>query len=237
MRKQLKSIVVAGMIATLSFATLAGCGSKSTAKNDETTISDTVKQTQKQTEKTTDATTEAATAEEVTTEAESTEAEVSSDAIVAAEPDTPIYVPDTTDTAPADTPVDIPDSTPADEPVDNTPAPTEPAVHEHNWVPTYCYIEWIASQTTSEDQYVPGGTVTVTRFEQAGQLIDHYECDCGATKDGENKSDIAQISSTKNVPDSGIVYYTNPEYFFTNLRQNTPSYSGYGPSLPPKGQW
>lgn len=38
------------MIATLSFAALAGCGSKSIAKNDETTISDTVKQTQKQPE-------------------------------------------------------------------------------------------------------------------------------------------------------------------------------------------
>ena len=53
MKKQLKSIVAAGMIATLSFAALAGCGSKSIAKNDETTISDTVKQTQKQTEKNT----------------------------------------------------------------------------------------------------------------------------------------------------------------------------------------
>ncbi len=77
----------------------------------------------------------------------------------------------------------------------------------------------------------------MTRFEQAGQLTDHYECDCGATKDGENKSDIAQILSTKNVPEGGIAYYTDPEYFFTNLRQTTPSYSGYGPSLPPKGQW
>lgn len=104
-------------------------------------------------------------------------------------------------------------------------------------MPTYCYIEWVASQTTSEDQYVPGGTVTVTRFEQAGQLIDHYECDCGATKDGENKSDIAQILSTKNVPEGGIVYYTDPEYFFTNLRQTTPSYPGCGPVLPMKGQW
>lgn len=257
MKKQLKSIVVAGMIATLSFATLAGCGSKSATKNDETTISDTVKQTQKQTEKTTDVTTEAATestsAEKVTTEAGSTESEVSSDAIVAAEPanevvaanetsyepaaepDEPAYEP--TDTAPADTPADIPDSTPAEEPAEDTPAPAEPAVHEHNWLPTYCYIEWIASQTTSEDQYVPGGTVTVTRFEQAGQLIDHYECDCGATKDGENKSDIAKILSTKNVPEGGIVYYTNSEYFFTNIRPTTPSYSGYGPSLPPKGQW
>ena len=242
MRKQLKHIVVAGMIATLSFATLAGCGSKSTAKNDETTISDTVKQTQKQTEKTTDTTaTEMATdvgsadvnnAVDITSEpeanvdiAESNESNYE----VSYEPDVPAYVPDTTDTTPAD----IPDSTPAEEP----DAPAEPAVHEHNWTPTYCYIEWIASQTTSEDQYVPGGTVTVTRFEQAGQLIDHYECDCGATKDGENKSDIAQILSTKNVPEGGIVYYTNPEYFFINLRQNTPSYSGYGPSLPPKGQW
>lgn len=36
------------MIATLSFAALAGCGTKSIAKNDETTVSDTVKQTQKQ---------------------------------------------------------------------------------------------------------------------------------------------------------------------------------------------
>jgi len=44
------------MIATLSFAALAGCGGKSIAKNDETTISDTVKQTQKQTEKNTEAT-------------------------------------------------------------------------------------------------------------------------------------------------------------------------------------
>ena len=234
MRKQLKHIVVAGMIATLSFATLAGCGSKSTAKNDETTISDTVKQTQKQTEKTTDTTaTEMATdvgsadvnnAVDITSEpeanvdiAESNESNYE----VSYEPDVPAYVPDTTDTTPAEEP----------------DAPAEPAVHEHNWTPTYCYIEWIASQTTSEDQYVPGGTVTVTRFEQAGQLIDHYECDCGATKDGENKSDIAQILSTKNVPEGGIVYYTNPEYFFTNLRQNTPSYSGYGPSLPPKGQW
>ena len=245
MRKQLKSIVVAGMIATLSFATLAGCGSKSTAKNDETTISDTVKQTQKQTEKTTDATTGAATETAVTTEntdvdntiGVTSEPDVNvesneSDYEVSYEPDTPAYVPDTTDTTDTE-----PADTPADEPVDNTPAPTEPAVHEHNWVPTYCYIEWIASQTTSEDQYVPGGTVTVTRFEQAGQLTDHYECNCGATKDGENKSDIAKILSTKNVPEGGIAYYTNSEYFFTNLRQNTPSYSGYGPSLPPKGQW
>ncbi len=44
------------MIATLSFAALAGCGSKSISKNDETTISDTVKQIQKQTEKNTEAT-------------------------------------------------------------------------------------------------------------------------------------------------------------------------------------
>lgn len=275
------------MIATLSFAALAGCGGKSIAKNDETTISDTVKQIQKQTEKNTEATAkstaqndettvgdtvkqtqkqtekaadvitdaakESTSAEGVTTEAGSTEAEVSGDAIVAtepanevaeanepsykpaAEPDTPAYEP--TDTAPADTPVNIPDNTPAEEPADNTPAPAEPSAHEHDWVPTYCYIEWIASQTTSEDQYVPGGTVTVTRFEQAGQLIDHYECDCGATKDGENKSDIAQILSTKNVPEGGIVYYTDPEYFFTNLRQTTPSYPGCGPVLPMKGQW
>ena len=266
------------MIATLSFAALAGCGSKSIAKNDETTISDTVKQTQKQTEKNTEATAkstakndettvsdtvkqtqkqtekaadvitdaakESKSAEEVTTEAGSTETEVSGDAIVAtesanevaeanepsykpaAEPDTPAYEP--TDTAPADTPVNI---------SDNTPATAEPAAHEHDWVPTYCYIEWIASQTTSEDQYVPGGTVTVTRFEQAGRLTDHYDCSCGATKDGENKSDIAQILSTKNVPEGGIVYYTYPEYFFTNLRQTTPSYPGCGPVLPMKGQW
>lgn len=235
MRKQLKYIVVAGMIATLSFATLAGCGSKSTAKNDETTISDTVKQTQKQTEKTTEATSaaESTAAEEVTTESESTEAEVSSDAIVAAEPANEVVVANEPSDEPAYAPADIP----AEEPVDDTPAPTEPAVHEHNWTPVYCYIEWIASQTTIEDQYVPGGTVTITCFEQAGQLTDHYECDCGATKDGENKSDIAKILSTKNVPEGGIAYYTNPEYFFTNLRQNTPSYSGCGPSLPPKGQW
>ncbi len=44
------------MIATLSFAALADCGSKSISKNDETTISDTVKQIQKQTEKNTEAT-------------------------------------------------------------------------------------------------------------------------------------------------------------------------------------
>ncbi len=66
----------------------------------------------------------------------------------------------------------------------------------------------------------------MTRFEQAGRLTDHYDCSCGATKDGENKNDIAQILSTKNVPEGGIVYYTDPEYFFTNLRQTTPSYQG-----------
>ncbi len=108
------------MIATLSFAALADCGSKSISKNDETTISDTVKQIQKQTEKNTEATAkstakndkttvsdtvkqtqkqtekaadvitdaakESKSAEEVTTEAGSTEAEVSGDAIVATEP-------------------------------------------------------------------------------------------------------------------------------------------------------
>ena len=56
----------------------------------------------------------------------------------------------------------------------------------------------------SEDQYLPGGTVTVTRFEQAGCLTDHYECSCGATKDGKNKNDIPKILSEKNVPEGGI---------------------------------
>lgn len=275
------------MIATLSFAALAGCGgksiakndettisdtvkqiqkqteknteatAKSTAKNDETTVSDTVKQTQKQTEKAADVITDAAkeskSAEEVTTEAGSTETEVSGDAIVATEsanevaaanepsykletePDTPAYEP--TDTAPADTPVNIPDSAPAEEPADNTPAPAEPAAHEHDWVPTYCYIEWIASQTTSEDQYVPGGTVTVTRFEQAGRLTDHYDCSCGATKDGENKNDIPKILSEKNVPEGGILYYTSLQEYEESLCKTLPSYSGYGQWHPPVGQW
>lgn len=235
MRKQLKSIVVAGMIATLSFATLAGCGSKSTAKNDETTISDTVKQTQKQTEKTTEATSaaESTAAEEVTTESESTEAEVSSDAIVAAEPANEVVVANEPSDEPAYAPADIP----AEEPVDDTPASAEPAVHEHNWTPVYCYIEWIASQTTIEDQYVPGGTVTITRFEQAGQLTDHYECDCGATKDGKNKSDIAKILSTKNVPEGGILYYTDLREYEESLCKTLPSYSGYGQWHPSVGQW
>ena len=235
MRKQLKSIVVAGMIATLSFATLAGCGSKSTAKNDETTISDTVKQTQKQTEKTTEATSaaESTAAEEVTTESESTEAEVSSDAIVAAEPANEVVVANEPSDEPAYAPADIP----AEEPVDDTPAPAEPAAHEHNWTPVYCYIEWIASQTTDPDPDMPGGKVTVTRFEQAGQLTDHYECDCGATKDGENKSDIAKILSTKNVPEGGILYYTSLREYEESLCKTLPSYSGYGQWHPSVGQW
>lgn len=205
MRKQLKSIVVAGMIATLSFATLAGCGSKSTAKNDETTISDTVKQTQKQTEKTTDATTEAATAEEVTTEAESTEAEVSSDAIVAAEPDTPAYVPDT---APADTP--------ADEPVDNTPAPTEPAAHEHNWTPVKCYVEWITS--TEPNSHVSwhdkhGNERTDKHTYDNDKGVDHYECECGETKTGEDHDRLQNIINTKEISEDGLFYYRNDEEF------------------------
>ena len=248
MKKQLKHIVVAGMIATLSFATLAGCGSKSTAKNDETTISDTVKQTQKQTQKQTEKTTDTATTK-TATDVESTDvnnavgitsepkANVTesneSDYKASYEPDVPAYVPDATDTETAD----IPDSTPAEEPDVPAPAPTEPAVHEHNWVPTYCYIEWIASQTTGSDPDMPGGTVTVTRFEQAGRLIDHYECDCGATKDGENKNDIAKILSEKNVPEGGILYYTSLQEYEESLCKTLPSYSGYGQWHPPVGQW
>lgn len=224
MRKQLKSIVVAGMIATLSFATLAGCGSKSTAKNDETTISDTVKQTQKQTEKTTDATTEAATAEEVTTEAESTEAEVSSDAIVAAEPDTPAYVPDT---APADTPVDIPDSTPADEPVDNTPAPTEPAVHEHNWIPVKYYVEWITS--TEPNSHVcwhdKHGNERTDKHTYSNVLgVDHYECECGETKTGEDHDRLQDIINTKEISEDGLFYYRNNEEYSYPYRHTQSMY-------------
>lgn len=138
---------------------------------------------------------------------------------------------------PSDEPAYAPADIPAEEPVDDTPAPAEPAVHEHNWTPVYCYIEWIASQTTIEDQYVPGGTVTITRFEQAGQLTDHYECDCGATKDGENKSDIAKILSTKNVPEGGILYYTSLREYEESLCKTLPSYSGYGQWHPSVGQW
>lgn len=231
MRKQLKSIVVAGMIATLSFATLAGCGSKSTAKNDETTISDTVKQTQKQTEKTTDATTGAATeatsAEEVTTESESTEAEVSSDAIVAAEPDVPAYVPDTTDNAPADTPVDIPDSTPADEPVDNTPAPTEPATHEHNWTPVKYYVEWITS--TEPNSHVrwhdKHGNERTDKHTYSNALgVDHYECECGETKTGEDHDRLQDIINTKEISEDGLFYYKNNEEYSYPYRHTQSMY-------------
>ena len=226
MRKQLKSIVVAGMIATLSFATLAGCGSKSTAKNDETTISDTVKQTQKQTEKTTEATTatESTAAEEVTTEAESTEAEVSGNAIVAAEPANEVVA--------AAEPAYVPADTSAEEPVDNTPAPTEPAAHEHNWTPVYCYVEWIENETGEDThrRYIDenGNEVVITQhdFRNDGKLIDHYECECGETKTGEDHEKIENYKNTKQISKNGLFYYRNDtdfteQYFNTQMmREN-----------------
>lgn len=232
MRKQLKSIVVAGMIATLSFATLAGCGSKSTAKNDETTISDTVKQTQKQTEKTTDATTGAATEAAVTTEntdvdnttvitsepdvnAESNEPDYE----VSYEPDVPAYVPDT--------PVDIPDSTPADEPVDNTPAPTEPATHEHNWVPVKYYAEWITS--TEPNSHVrwhdKHGNERTDKHTYSNALgVDHYECECGETKTGEDHDKLQDIINTKEISEDGLFYYRNNEEYSYPYRHTQSMY-------------
>ncbi len=88
----------------------------------------------------------------------------------------------------------------------------------------------------SEDQYLPGGTVTVTRFEQAGCLTDHYECSCGATKDGKNKNDIPKILSEKNVPEGGILYYTSPQEYEESLCKTLPNYSGYGQWHPQAGQ-
>lgn len=224
MRKQLKYIVVAGMIATLSFATLAGCGSKSTAKNDETTISDTVKQTQKQTEKTTEATSaaESTAAEEVTTESESTEAEVSSDAIVAAEPANEVVVANEPSDEPAYAPADIP----AEEPVDDTPAPAEPAVHEHNWTPVYGYVEWIENETGEDThrRYIDenGNEVVITKhdFGNDGWLIDHYECACGETKTGEDHEKIENYKNTKQISKDGLFYYKTTDEFST-LYKNT----------------
>lgn len=228
MRKQLKYIVVAGMIATLSFATLAGCGSKSTAKNDETTISDTVKQTQKQTQKQTEKTTEATSAaestaaEEVTTESESTEAEVSSDAIVAAEPANEVVVANEPSDEPAYAPADIP----AEEPVDDTPAPAEPAVHEHNWVPVYGYVEWIENETGEDThrRYIDenGNEVVITKhnFGNDGWLIDHYECACGETKTGEDHEKIENYKNTKQISKDGLFYYKTTDEFST-LYKNT----------------
>lgn len=237
MKKQLKHIVVAGMIATLSFATLAGCGSKSTAKNDETTISDTVKQTQtqKQTEKTTNtADTKTATDVEstdvnntvdITSEPKVNVAESDeSDYEVSYKPDTPAYVPDTTDTAPADTPADIPDNTPADEP--DTPAPAEPAVHEHNWIPVYGYVEWIENETGEDThrRYIDenGNEVVITKhdFGNDGWLIDHYECTCGETKTGEDHEKIENYKNTKQISKGGLFYYKTTDEFST-LYKNT----------------
>ena len=264
------------MIATLSFAALAGCGSKSISKNDETTISDTVKQTQKQTEKNTvatakstdkndettvsdtvkqtqkqtekatdvmtDAAKESTSEEKVTTEAGSTEAEVSGDAIVATEPanevaaanessykpatepDRPAYEP--TDTAPADTPVNIPDSAPAEEPADNTPAPAEPAAHEHDWVPVYGYIEWIENETGEDThrRYIDenGNEVVITKhdFGNEGWLIDHYECECGEIKTGEDHEKIENYKNTKQISKDGLFYYKTTEEFSV-LYKNT----------------
>lgn len=224
MRKQLKYIVVAGMIATLSFATLAGCGSKSTAKNDETTISDTVKQTQKQTEKTTEATSaaESTAAEEVTTESESTEAEVSSDAIVAAEPANEVVVANEPSDEPAYAPADIP----AEEPVANTPSSAEPAVHEHNWTPVYGYVEWIENETGEDThrRYIDenGNEVVITKhdFGNDGWLIDHYECACGETKTGEDHEKIENYKNTKQISKDGLFYYKTTDEFST-LYKNT----------------
>ena len=132
----------------------------------------------------------------------------------AAEPDTPAYEP--TDTAPADTPVNIPDSTPAEEPADNTPAPAEPAAHEHDWVPTYCYIEWLETEKLSE-------TSSVSYFRQGGRMIDHYDCECGATKDGENKERINYLLSTKDTSTGTVVYFTDYDKFYQEDVKSLPS--------------
>lgn len=225
MRKQLKSIVVAGMIATLSFATLAGCGSKSTAKNDETTISDTVKQTQKQTEKTTEATSaaESTAAEEVTTESESTEAEVSSDAIVAAEPANEVVVANEPSDEPAYAPADIP----AEESVDNTPAPAEPAVHEHNWTPVKYYVEWITS--TEPDSHIcwhdKHGNERTDQHTYANTIgVDHYECECGETKTGKDHDSLQDIINTKEISEDGLFYYRNNEEYSYPYRHTQSMY-------------
>ena len=252
------------MIATLSFAALAGCGSKSIAKNDETTISDTVKQTQKQTEKNTevtakstakndettvsdtvkqtqkqtekaadvitDAAKESTSAEKVTTEAGSTEAEVSGDAIVATEPanevakaNEPSYKPATEPDTPAYEPTD---TASADTPADDTPAPAEPAVHEHNWVPVYGYIEWIENETgeNTHRRYIDENSneVVITKhdFGNEGWLIDHYECECGETKTGEDHEKIESYKNTKQISKDGLFYYKTTEEFSV-LYKNT----------------
>lgn len=54
-------------------------------------------------------------------------------------------------------------------------------------------------------------------------MIDHYDCECGATKDGEDKERINYLLSTKDKSKGAVVYFTDYDKFYQEDVKSLPS--------------